>query len=177
MPPFLGGVELESAPGVFFFPRKNSDPRVHDRALFGQAEPHLGRPSPTSAQPPPKNRRRRGVGFHPGYFLKKNPQKKKRIPKGKLVGHIDRQKETGEEKRSRGMAVSDKVLGAVLIALAGFIFVYYSVWVLILVRRGARLLFRTLRWNKPAQPLSRPACPPPLHPRFPAVCRRFRHLN
>jgi hypothetical protein len=32
------------------------------------------------------------------------------------------------------MAVSDKVLGAVLIALAGFIFVYYSVWVLILVR-------------------------------------------
>ena len=75
------------------------------------------------------------------------------------------------------MAVSDKVLGAVLIALAGFIFVYYSVWVLILVRRGACLLFRTLRWNKPAQPLSRPACPPPLHPRFPAVCRRFRHLG
>lgn len=32
------------------------------------------------------------------------------------------------------MAVSDKVLGAALIALAAFIFVYYSVWVLILVR-------------------------------------------
>ena len=70
------------------------------------------------------------------YVLEQKKKKKSvLLPPTRIISDFCKKMERGNgTQNSWAMAVSDKVLGASLIAIAALIFVYYTVWVLILVR-------------------------------------------